>query len=76
MTAPRVPDGVPSVLKVGEVAAVLNIRVRQAQNLAARGVLTHIQPTGRGGAWMVSASSVARYADTHGQPIYWETLLG
>lgn len=61
-----VPPGVPSLLKAGEVARVLNVGERRVKMWLDRRVLPFIQPTGRSGGRLVTAQAVAVFAASCG----------
>ncbi|OLV17486.1 helix-turn-helix domain-containing protein [Deinococcus marmoris] len=71
----HVPDGVPSLLKVGEVSRVLNVSERRVKVWLERGALAHIQPTGRSGARLVTAEALAAFASHCGLPVDWGAVV-
>lgn len=70
------PEGVPSLLKVGQVARVLNLSERRIKTWMERGTLAYVQPTGRYGGRLVPAAAVAALADGHGLALHWSEALG
>ncbi|MFC3833852.1 MULTISPECIES: helix-turn-helix domain-containing protein [Deinococcus] len=69
------PPGVPSLLKVGQVARALNLSERQIKGWIERGTLAYVQPTGRCGGRLVPASALAVLIDRHGLPVDWSKVL-
>ncbi|WP_216319748.1 helix-turn-helix domain-containing protein [Deinococcus aestuarii] len=76
MTSPVVPPGVPSLLKVGQVARVLGFSERRVKTWLDRGTLPYVQPTGRCGARLVPAAALADLGSRHGLPLRWVEALG
>lgn len=74
-SAAHVPAGVPSLLKVGEVARVLNVGEGKVKRWLERGALPYVQPTGRKGGRLVRPGSVAEFADSCGLLPCWEEIL-
>ncbi len=70
------PAGVPALLKVGQVARVLNLGERRVRVWLDRGALEYVQPTGRSGGRLVPASALAAFAAGCGLRPDWAEALG
>ena len=70
-----VPAGVPSLLKVREVARVLNVGERRVKVWLERGALAYVQPTGRSGGRLVRPVTVAAFAEGCGLVPDWAAVV-
>lgn len=72
--SPSVPPGVPSLLKLSQVARVLGWEDRPTRYQLETGELPSIQPR-PGCARRVRAADLAAYADRLGVPLDWEAAV-